>query len=149
MNLFGMMEISASALGAERIRAEVVTSNLANAESTRTSEGGPYQRREVVFAAQRPSFALSLATAGQSTLDSASASTGVRVRDVVTDSAPPLVKYEPSHPDANADGYVAYPNINPVSEMADLMGAARAYEMNVSAITAAKQMIQQSIEILK
>ena len=78
-----------------------------------------------------------------------SASTGVRVRDVVTDSGPPLVKYEPSHPDANADGYVAYPNINPVSEMADLMGASRAYEMNVSAITAAKQMIQQSIEILK
>jgi flagellar basal-body rod protein FlgC len=145
MNLFGMMEVSASALGAERIRAEIVTSNLANAESTSTPEGGPYKRREVVFAAQRPSFALSLATTGQSTL----ASTGVRVREVVTDPAPPLVKYEPSHPDANADGYVAYPNINPVSELADLMGAARAYEMNVSAITAAKQMIQQSIEILK
>ncbi|MGA2960100.1 MAG: flagellar basal body rod protein FlgC [Candidatus Korobacteraceae bacterium] len=147
MNLFGMMEISASALGAERIRAEVVTSNLANAESTRTSEGGPYQRREVVFAAQRPSFALSLASAGPAARDAAS--TGVRVREVVNDPAPALVKYEPSHPDANADGYVAYPNVNPVSEMADLMGAARAYEMNVSAITAAKQMIQQSIEILK
>ena len=147
MNLFGMMEISASALGAERVRAEIVTSNLANAESTRTPEGGPYQRREVVFAAQRPSFALSLASAGSTTRDAAA--TGVRVRDVVTDPSPPLVKYEPSHPDANADGYVAYPNINPVSEMADLMGASRAYEMNVSAITAAKQMIQQSIEILK
>jgi flagellar basal-body rod protein FlgC len=147
MNLFGMMEISASALGAERIRAEIVTSNLANAESTHTPAGGPYQRREVVFAAQRPSFALSLASAGPATRDSAS--TGVRVRDVVTDPAPPLVKYEPSHPDANGQGYVAYPNINPVSEMADLMGAARAYEMNISAITAAKQMIQQSIEILK
>jgi flagellar basal-body rod protein FlgC len=147
MNLFGTMEISASALGAERVRAEVVTSNLANAESTRTPEGGPYKRREVVFAAQRPSFALSLASAGASARDAGS--TGVRVRDVVTDTASPLVKYEPSHPDANADGFVAYPNINPVNELADLMGASRAYEMNVSAITAAKQMIQQSIEILK
>jgi len=147
MNLAVMIEISASALRAERIRAEVVTSNLANAESTSTPEGGPYQRRAVVFAAQRPSFALSLATAGSTMLNTASA--GVRVRDVVTDPAPSIMKYEPSHPDANADGYVAYPNINPVSELADLMGAARAYEMNVSAITAAKQMIQQSIEILK
>jgi flagellar basal-body rod protein FlgC len=101
----------------------------------------------VVFATQRPSFALSLATAGSTMQNTASA--GVRVSDVVTDSAPSIMKYEPSHPDANAAGYVAYPNINPVNEMADLMGAARAYEMNVSAITAAKQMIQQSIEILK
>jgi len=147
MNLFGMMEVSASALGAERVRAEVVTSNLANAESTRTPEGGPYKRREVVFAAQRPSFALSLASAGAGGRDAGS--TGVRVRDVVTDTTSPLVKYEPSHPDANADGFVAYPNINPVNELADLMGASRAYEMNISAITAAKQMIQQSIEILK
>jgi len=147
MNLFGMMEISASALGAERIRAEIVTSNLANAESTRTPEGGPYQRREVVFATQRPSFALSLATAGSTMQNTASA--GVRVRDVVSDPSPSIMKYEPSHPDANAAGYVAYPNVNPANEMADLMGAARAYEMNISAITAAKQMIQQSIEILK
>ena len=122
MNLFGMMEVSASALGAERVRAEVVTSNLANAESTRTPEGGPYQRREVVFATQRPSFALSLVSAGAPMQDAGSA--GVRVRDVVNDPAPPVVKYDPSHPDANADGYVAYPNINPVNEMADLMGAA-------------------------
>ena len=147
MNLFGMMEVSASALGAERVRAEVVTSNLANAESTRTPEGGPYQRREVIFGTQRPSFALSLVSAGAPMQDAGSA--GVRVRAVVNDPAPAVVKYDPSHPDANADGYVAYPNINPVNEMADLMGAARAYEMNVSAITAAKQMIQQSIEILK
>jgi flagellar basal-body rod protein FlgC len=147
MNLFGMMEVSASALGAERVRAEVVTSNLANAESTHTPEGGPYQRREVVFATQRPSFALSLVSAGAPMQDAGSA--GVQVRAVVNDPAPPVVKYDPSHPDANADGYVAYPNINPVNEMADLMGASRAYEMNVSAITAAKQMIQQSIEILK
>ena len=77
------------------------------------------------------------------------ASAGVRVRDVVNDPAPPLVKYEPRIRTRMRTGYVAYPNINPVNEMADLMGAARAYEMNVSAITAAKQMIQQSIEILK
>jgi len=147
VNLFGMMEVSASALGAERVRAEVVISNLANAESTRTPDGGPYHRREVVFSAQRPSFALSLASAGAATQDAGSA--GVRLRGIVTDPAPPVMKYDPTHPDANADGYVAYPNINPVSEMADLLGAARAYEMNVSAIGAAKQMIQQSLEILK
>lgn len=147
MNLFGMMEVSASALAAERLRAEIATSNLANAESTRTPEGGPYQRREVVLASRRPAFALTLAASGGAIHSAASG--GVQVRSVVTDKAAPLMRYEPSHPDANGDGYVAYPNIQPATEMADLMGAARAYEMNVSAITSAKQMIQQSLEILK
>ena len=147
MNLFGVMEVSASALGAERMRAELVTSNLANAESTKTPEGGPYRRREVVFSSRKPSFPLSLAAAGSARTDQIG--TGVQARAVENRSAPPVMRYEPSHPDANADGYVAYPNINPAAEMADLMGAARAYEMNISALTAAKQMIQQSIEILK
>jgi len=148
MNLFGMFQISSSALEAERVRAEVATSNLANAETTRTPEGGPYQRRMVVFNAQPQSqFHLLLASnMGGSGLQPAG---GVHIGDVVNDPTPPLRRYEPGHPDADADGYVAYPAINPVQEMVDLMGAERSYELNASAVQAAKQMIQQSLQILK
>jgi flagellar basal-body rod protein FlgC len=148
MNLFGMMGISASGLHAERTRAEVVASNMANAESTHTAEGGPYQRKEVVFESQAPSsFRMQLANAGAGTTGDVAG--GVSVRSIVPDSSAPVMRYEPSHPDANADGFVAYPNINPVLEMTDLMSAARGYQMNASAVQAAKQMIQQSLEILK
>lgn len=148
MNLFGVMGISASGLRAERTRAEVVASNMANAESTRTAEGGPYQRKEVIFQSQSPgSFRMQLAGAGNSATDKVPG--GVTVRSVVADNSQPILRYEPSHPDANAEGYVAYPNINPVLEMTDLMSAARGYQMNASAVQAAKQMIQQSLELLK
>ncbi|HUO59291.1 MAG TPA: flagellar basal body rod protein FlgC [Candidatus Acidoferrales bacterium] len=147
MNLFGVMQISASALGAERLRAEVVAGNMANAESTRTPEGGPYRRKQVVFESAAPKFQLALggasggaATAGLS---------GVHVREVVADATPPVMRYEPGHPDANAEGFVAYPAINPVVEMTDLMGAMRSYQMNAAAINTSKQMIQQSIDLLK
>ncbi len=149
MNLFGVMGISASGLSAERMRAEVVASNMANAESTHTAEGGPYQRKEVVFQSTAPSsFRMRLAGASESAV-SLSGAGGVSVRSIVADNAAPIMRYEPSHPDADSDGFVAYPNINPVLEMTDLMGAARAYQMNASAVQAAKQMIQQSIELLK
>lgn len=144
MNLFGVLDISSSALKAERQRAEVVAANLANAETTRTPEGGPYQRKHVEFSSAAQRFGNLL----QAGLGSQSAQ-GVAVRDVVADSAPPLKRYEPGHPDADADGYVAYPAINPVEEMVDLMGATRAYGLNASAVTATKQMIQQSLEILR
>jgi flagellar basal-body rod protein FlgC len=147
MNLFGVMGISASGLNAERTRAEVVAGNMANAESTRTAEGGPYQRKEVVLQSQGPSsFRMQLASAGGQTNGPTG---GVSVRSIVADTTAPVMRYEPSHPDADANGFVAYPNINPVLEMTDLMGAARAYQMNASAVQAAKQMIQQSIELLK
>lgn len=148
MNLFGLFQVSGSALAAERLRAEVATSNLANAETTRTPEGGPYRRHMVVFSSQPVSpFRLLLAN----TLDasSGSGSGGVRVSDVVEDPSPAQRRYEPGHPDADENGYVAYPDINPVQEMVDLMGSERAYELNASAIQAAKQMIQQSLQILK
>ncbi len=149
MNLFGVMGISASGLSAERTRAEVVAGNMANAESTRTAEGGPYKRKEVVLQSQMPSgFRMQLAGAG-SMMDAASSVGGVTVKAVVNDSSQPVMRYDPSHPDADANGMVAYPNINPVLEMTDLMSAARAYQMNASAVQAAKQMIQQSIELLK
>lgn len=146
MGLFRMLEISGSALAAERQRAEVVATNMANAETTRTPEGGPFRRKEVVFNNPGGAFALQLAsfnTLGGRVMG------GVKVSQVVEDPTPPIMKFEPGHPDANAEGYVAYPNINPIQEMVDLMGAVRAYQLNASAVNASKQMIQQSIDILK
>lgn len=144
MNLFGTLELSGSALGAERLRAEVITSNMANAETTRTSEGGPYRRQLVVFRAQ-PMRQFPMLLAG---LESAR-SRGLRVDQVIADPAPPLERFQPGHPDADARGYVAYPAINPVEEMTDLLGAVRAYQLNAVAVQSAKTMIQQSIEILR
>jgi flagellar basal-body rod protein FlgC len=148
MNLFGMLEISGSALTAERQRAEVVTANMANAETTRSLEGGPYRRQLVVFRPQRmPRFPLLLASATNSFLPVSAR--GVRVGQVISDPAPPLERFQPGHPDADSQGYVAYPAINPVEEMTDLLGAARAYELNASAVQAAKAMLQQSLDLLR
>lgn len=146
MGLFTTLEISASALGAERQRAEIVAANMANAETTRTPEGGPYKRKQIVFGTSNNSFRLMLANAQGKNLLPAST---VRVVDVVSDPTPPVMRYEPNHPDANAEGYVAYPAINPVQEMVDMMGAVRAYQMNASAVNASKQMIQQAFELLR
>jgi len=147
MGLFDMLNISGSALAAERQRAEVTSANLANAETTRTDSGGPYVRKEVVFsAAPGMPFRSVLNHIGQ--FSQAAAGT-VRLSQVVSDPAPPVQRYDPGNPDADESGYVAYPAINPVSEMVDLMGAARAYQLNASAVSAAKQMIQESIDILK
>mgnify|MGYP006267926511 CR=1 FL=1 len=146
MNLFAVMEVSGSALIAERQRAEIVASNLANAETTRTPEGGPYRRMQIIFGARRPqfpAFGMMLAAARDFHVQ------GVRVEGVVADGSPPVRRYEPGHPDADAQGYVSFPAINPVEEMVDLMGAARAYQLNAAAIQATKAMIQASIEIVR
>jgi len=145
MNLFGVMEVSGSALGAQRQRAEVVAANLANAETTRTEEGGPYQRKQVVFGTRGPQFRYALASsqAGSSRIR------GVEVRAVVADPSPAIMRYQPGHPDADAQGFVAYPNVNPVTEMVDLMSASRSYEANASAVGVAKQMISQSLDLLR
>ncbi len=146
MNLFGVMEVSGSALKAERIRAEVVAANMANAETTRTAQGGPYRRQHVVFssaAAEPGSFAGQLMSQADPPLG------GVNVSAVVQDPASTLRRYDPSHPDADKDGYVSYPDINPLTEMVDLMGATRAYGLNSSAIQATKGMINSSLDILK
>lgn len=146
MNLFSVLDISGSALTAERERAEIVTSNLANAETTSTPEGGPYKRVQVIFGAARPQEpAFSHALASVSDLQAQ----GVRVEGVVADSTPPVRRYEPGNPQADADGYVSYPNVNPSEEMVDLMGAARSYDLNASAIQATKAMIESSIDILR
>lgn len=147
MSLFDMLAISGSALAAERQRSEVIAANMANAETTHTQAGGPFRRREVVFSpANASTFHLALA----STARSAKMPTGsVQISDVVDDPAPPVMRYQPGHPDADKDGYVAYPAINPAMEMVDLMDSVRAYQLNASAINATKQMIQQTIDILK
>jgi len=148
MGLFNALEASASALSAERQRAEVVAANLANAESTRTDNGiGPFRRKLVVFSSPAPSRFQLLLT-GLNKLTGGRLG-GVRLTKVIEDPAPPIVRYEPGHPDADPNGYVAYPAINPVQEMVDLMGAVRAYQLNASAVNASKQMIQQSLDILK
>jgi flagellar basal-body rod protein FlgC len=144
MNLFGMLEMSGSALGAERWRAEVVAANMANAETTRTVEGGAYRRQMLVFRAQpMPRFPMLLARLHKGPPDG-----GVRVERVAADLSPMPSRYEPGHPDADSAGYVTYPNVNPVMEMADLLSAVRAYQLNASAVQAAKSMIQQSLQIL-
>jgi flagellar basal-body rod protein FlgC len=163
MNLFGLMETSGSAMQAERMRAEVVAANMANAETTRTASGGPYRRQMVVFAANRgdPSFADSLNEATGigphsgfhgSILNGSmtgGVAPGVHIAQVVQDTAPPLKRYDPGHPDAGSDGYVEYPDINPLTEMVDLMGATRAYGLNGSAVQAEKSMITSALEIGK
>src|SRR5438128_2137849 len=120
MNLFGLMETSGSAMQAERVRAEVVAANMANAETTRTESGGAYKRQHVIFAANRAddAFFHSLSNASQPTLQSdTEPAGGVHVAQVIEDSAPALKRYDPGHPDAGPDGYVAYPDINPLTEM--------------------------------
>jgi flagellar basal-body rod protein FlgC len=178
MNLFGALDVSASALQAQRVRAEVVAANMANAETTRTEDGVPYQRQHVVFESEENNaFQDSLiAQAGlplSSSLSSQfgpggkirsasflsampgsvnAASTvpgGVAVTGVIRDTSDPLKRYEPGHPDADADGFVSYPDINPLTEMVDLMGATRSYGMNVSAVQAEKSMISSSLDILR
>jgi flagellar basal-body rod protein FlgC len=152
MNIFGLMETSGSAMQAERMRAEVVAANMANAGTTRTESGGPYKRQHVVFAANRTdeavfhSFSNATRPALQSDTEPAG---GVHVAQVIEDSAPPLKRYDPGHPDAGQDGYVAYPDINPLTEMVDLMGATRAYGLNSSAVQAEKGMITSALEIVR
>lgn len=150
MNLFGVMHVSGAGLQVQRVRAEVVAANMANAETTRTEDGTPYQRRMVVL--QAGSNATSFHALGQGLgLDAAGGAQedAVQVSDVVTSSAPPLLRYDPTHPDADSSGMVAYPDINPLTEMVDLMGASRAYSLNASALQAEKGMVTASLDLLK
>jgi flagellar basal-body rod protein FlgC len=145
MSLFSTLSVSASGMAAQRQRAEILVENLANADTTRTAEGGPYQRRDVVFESSATSSPFS--SVFQSALEGEA--NGVTVGQVVTDSRPPERRYMPGHPDADKDGFVAYPNVNPAEDMVDLLGASRGYEANVAAMGAVKDMIQRSIDLLK
>ncbi len=146
MNLFNILEVSASALTAERIRAEVISVNMANSDTTRTASGGPYVRQQVVFQSgtaglNKPIF--------KELFSSDSTGAGVTVAAIISDKAPPIERYDPQHPDADKQGFVAFPDINPLTEMVDLVSASRAYGLNSSAIQATKGMIASSIDIMK
>ena len=126
MSAFRSLGISASAMGAHRLWMDVIAENLANAETTRTGEGGPFRRKLAIFMQDGP---------------------GVAVRSIVQDPAPPRMIYEPSHPDANPSGYVLFPNVNPIHEMVDMLSATRAYEANVAAFNATKAMLTRALEL--
>ncbi|MGB7760578.1 MAG: flagellar basal body rod protein FlgC [Bryobacteraceae bacterium] len=144
MSLFAALSVGASGMAAQRARAELLVENLANAETTRTPEGGPYRRKDAVFESTPVGSPFS-SVFGQEMEEA----NGVTVASVLTDTRDPERRYLPGHPDADANGYVAFPRVNPAEDMVDLMGAARSYEANVAAIGAVKDMIQRSIDLLK
>lgn len=134
MNSFTVLEVSASALDAQRQRMNVIASNMANVQSTRTEEGGPYKRKDVVFSA-------AMLESNPVELE------GVKVVEIATDNTPPKVVYDPGHPDADKDGFVAMPNINIIEEMVNMMTAFRAYEASVSAFNMTKSMFMKTLEL--
>lgn len=146
MDFFSSMNVSSSALAAERTRMNLISSNLANANATRTPEGGPYKRKDAIFAATptetgKFNRALSNATAQEVRQ--------VEVLQIIEDQNPPRLQFDPSHPDANQQGYVAMPNVNVLEEMTDMIHATRTYEANVTAVNAAKSMALKTLEISK
>ena len=145
MSLFSVLSVSASGMSAQRTRAELLVENLANAETTRTPEGGPYRRKDATFMSspQTSPFGAIFQT------EMGSGVNGVQVADIVEDTREPEKRYLPGHPDADKDGYVAFPRINPAEDMVDLLGAARGYQGNVAAMTAIKDMILHSIDLLR
>jgi len=134
MDWFGVFRVSSSALEAQRTRMNSIASNMANAHSTRTLEGGPYKRKDVVFSTKE-------IETGEKGLE------GVQVAQVVEDKTPPTMVYDPGHPDADKNGYVAMPNVNVIEEMTNMMMATRAYEASVAAFNMSKSMVTKSFEI--
>ncbi len=147
MSFLSSLSVSVSGMSAQRQRVRTISENLANAETTRTPEGGPYRRREVIFAAVSDDRTFEQELLEQDR--SLSTATEVKVVGVVQDNRPPVLKYEPGHPDANEAGYVEMPNINTMEEMANLMMASRSYEANVAAFNASKTMAQAALDIGK
>jgi flagellar basal-body rod protein FlgC len=140
VSLFNAIAISASGMEAQRARAEIITENLANADTTRTPEGGPYRRKDAVF---------TTAPMPASFSDALSSASGVAVSDITIDDRDPERRYIPGHPDADAQGYVAFPRVDAAEEMVDLMSASRGYQANVAAISAVKDMIARSIDLFR
>ena len=136
--MFDALNVSATGLTAERLRMDVTAENLANAQTTRGADGQPYRRKEVVLQERAGGFGAALDKA-----------MGVEVGGVVEDQSPLKRVYDPGHPDADAQGYVSMPNVDTVSEMVDLIAASRAYEANVTAMQAAKQMFAKTLELLR
>ena len=152
MGLFDAIDISASGLSAERLRMDVTAENLANAQTTRGPNGGPYQRREVVLQTTQPNgFAtqLAAATGGMPGTGSGQPAGGVKVAAIVGEGTPPRQVYDPGHPDANAQGYVLMPNVHLPIEMVNLITASRAYEANLRVLQSFRQMAEQSLGLAR
>ena len=141
MSLFSTLDIAASGLSAQRLRLDLIAGNLANAHTTRTASGGPFRRQLPVF--QAMDYHLHRAGGSAPVLGGG----GVRVLGIVEDQSPLKMVYDPTHPDANQDGYVFYPNVDPILEMADLITASRAFEANLSVMEASKQLITRALTI--
>ena len=155
MSFMDSLNVSASGMGAERLRMDVIANNLANANSTKSADGGPFRRKEVVLMPGDPSFQDTLSAISGGSDDGAipgmgsstSAMTGVRVAGIIPDNSPFKEEYDPGNPDADKKGYVKSPNVNVVTEMVDMMSASRAYQADVTAVDAAKSMAEKAIEI--
>jgi flagellar basal-body rod protein FlgC len=145
MDFFTAMDVTASGLSAERERINVASSNLANVQTTQTAQGGPYKRKDVSLQSTPASEQISGGTAG----DPARVVAGVKVAGITEDKNPPRLEYDPGHPDANKDGYVAYPNVNAVEEMVDMITASRAYQAGVTALDTASQLAERALQIGK
>jgi flagellar basal-body rod protein FlgC len=145
MGLFAAWEVSATGLAAQRQRVELLVQNLANSETTRTPEGGPYRRRDAVFQSEPApmSFSSALARAFGEPL------VGVAVSEIVIDDSEPDRRYLPGHPDADAQGYVAFPHISPAEDMVDLTGAVRSFQANLAAMGAVREMLQRSLDLIR
>lgn len=143
MGMFGAIDAAASGMTAERLRLDVISNNIANVNTTRTSEGGPYRRQFVTFEPRPGESVFSSSLKKQIQLN------GVKVTGISKDDSPLRMIYEPGHPDADADGYVKMPNINIVTEMVDMITASRAYEANVASVNVAKSMMLKALEIGK
>jgi flagellar basal-body rod protein FlgC len=144
MSLFTSLSVAASGMAAQRERAEVLVENIANSETTRTPDGGPYRRKDAVFSTEQQVSAFSAAF--QTELEATG--TGVQVSEITIDQSEPEKRYMPGHPDADQEGYVAFPHVNPAEDMVDLMNANRNHQANVVAMSAVKDMIQKSISLL-
>lgn len=143
MDFMTAMRVSSSGMTAQRTRMNAISSNIANVNTTRTPEGGPYRRKDAIFEAipEQKTFGEVLIDKGDRNLQR------VQVTDIAVDTKAPLLKYEPDHPDANEDGYVAYPNINLMEEMANMIQATRSYEANISAFNSSKNMALDAIDL--
>ena len=145
MSLFDALAISSSGLAAQRTRIQLLIENVANSETTRTPEGGPYRRRDAIFTSEP------LPTSFQAVLSGnlGEPLAGVRVAEVTVDDRSPDRRYLPGHPDADAEGYVSFPRINPVEDMVDLTAAVRSYQANLAAMGAAKDMMRRSLDLVR
>lgn len=149
MGIFDALNVSATGLSAERTRMDVIANNLANSQTTRTENGTPFRRQEVVLQSNSQTFAGVLNKEVAARVQPGGEGGGVRVVEVAEDPTPNRRVYDPGHPDADADGYISLPNVNPVTEMVDLIASSRSYEANANAMQTAKQMFTKTVDLLR